>query len=258
LKKLLLAVLIAAFSVGLFSCSSSVPTVKKSIAIPVDRILKRIEANRRKIKSFYGSGILKIDSKNFGAKASFEVLIKKPDSIKISVFGPFGLDVGELLVTKNNYKFYDAIKNKLYSGKDRSKILRKIFKLNFNFGDIIDAFAGAVNLSDKLNSLPSKADETDEFYYFTYGSKNKNAVYKINKSELTLNEYSLVDEGEKILNSKYSDFSLISGLKVPYKVNLNYLKEDGKVVIDYRNIKINRHIESMDILVPQDAERIRL
>jgi len=82
------------------SCAPSKPTEKVRL-MSADRLIKRLEANRRKVKTFNGNGSLMINSQSVNAKSSFEVMIKKPDSIKVSFFGPFGIDLAQVLITQN-------------------------------------------------------------------------------------------------------------------------------------------------------------
>jgi len=258
LKKIFSLIALIILPILFNACSTPQPVIKKEKIIPVDRILKRIEANRRKVKSFYGTGVLKIESNKFSATANFEVVIKKPDSIKISVFGPFGLDVGEILLTGDGYLFYDAFRNILYSGKDKTDILDKLFKVNFNFNDVFDAFAGSVNLSDKLNALPYKAEENESNYFFTYTNESIRTVYQIDKKELFITNYTLYDGEKKEIISKYEDFSKIDGVVVPYKINIKYPKEEASINIDYREIKVNKINYNLILDVPQDVKRINL
>ncbi len=257
IKKIFL-LLIFTFTLFLQYCSA--PVVKEEVkkSIPVNRILKRIEANRRKAKTFIGSGILKVESEKFSGKANFEIMIKKPDSLKLSIFGPFGLDVGELLLTDKDYYFYDAFHNKLYYGKDRQKVIEKIFQLNFEFDDLLDAFAGAVNLTDKLNAAPDDSREDENYYYFVYGSNQVNSTYQIDKENLTIKNYKLKRKNDKIIESSFSDFSQYDGLNVPAKINLKYFEMNANLDVNYRNIRVNKEISNMKLFVPDDAEKINL
>lgn len=258
MKKIIVFIIVITSIFQLSGCSTPETTVKRERIIPVNRILKRIEANRRKVKFFYGTGVLNISSPKFSGKANFEVWIKKPDSIKISVFGPFGLDVGELLVTNNGYKFYDAFKNVLYVGKDKNKVIKKFFNTKINFGDMIDAFAGSVNLSDKLNETPGEAKETEDDYLFIYPGENSDAHFKIEKDKLSIVEYKLVSGKEIELQSSYTDFDKVNSILVPHKILIKYPKANANVNIDYREIEVNEDISKMDIEILTDTKVIEL
>ena len=86
-------------------CVPSKPTEDMEL-LPSERLINKLEANRRKIKNFEGVGIFEIESDQFNNSASFQVIMQKPDSIYFSVLGPFGIELAQVLVTKENYIFY--------------------------------------------------------------------------------------------------------------------------------------------------------
>ena len=91
-------------------CVPSKPAYVEEV-LPADRLVKKLEANRRKIKTFEGSGILNVVSPKLEAKATFEVYLKKPDSLKFIIYGPFGIDLAQALVTNSEFTFHDIMKN---------------------------------------------------------------------------------------------------------------------------------------------------
>ena len=100
----LIAALISQFYLD--GCTPFTP-VQVDRMISSDRLIKRLEANRRKVKSFIGTGSISIKTAEMDAKSSFQVEIKKPDSVKISFYGPFGIDLAFALITPKNFQFYD-------------------------------------------------------------------------------------------------------------------------------------------------------
>ncbi len=150
------------------SCSSEKEIVKTEKIIPANRLLKKLEGNRRKIKTFEGNGILNIKSEEFSGKTSFKIYIKKPDSIKISIYGPFGIDIAHGLFSKDKFEFYDVLKNRVIIGENSKDVLEKLFKVNLSFEDLIDAFAGAVNLTENLRKEPTDYEEIKNIYNLTY------------------------------------------------------------------------------------------
>jgi len=153
-KKVFYYSIIVLLNIIIITSCSSEKAVRKEKVIPADRLIRKLEGNRRTIKTFNGKGVLSIRSSKFKGKTSFEILVKKPDSIKISIYGPFGIDLAHGLVTKRSFIFYDVLKNRVYTGTNNDKVLKNIFKIDLTFNELIDAFAGAVNLTDKLRTEP--------------------------------------------------------------------------------------------------------
>ena len=96
--------------------------------LPSERLISKLEANRRRIRSFEGSGTIQIKSNKFNNSASFNVILMKPDSIYLTIMGPFGIELAQALVTKQNFVFYDALQNTAYEGESNSDVLKKFLK----------------------------------------------------------------------------------------------------------------------------------
>ena len=241
------------------SCVPSKPAYEEQI-LPADRLIKQLEKNRRKIKTFRGTGVLNIESPELSAKANFEVMLKKPDSIKISIYGPFGIDLVHAMVTKNNFVFHDVIRNNVYEGRNKENVLKKIFKVDFSFDDLMDAFAGAVNLTDNLSREPDNYNLNDEEYYLTYRDSvmSKQSNYTINVSDLALTKYQLSNlAGKTIFEGSYKDFRLFDEVPVPYKTFVENKDENQSIDIDYRRIEINKELDDLTIAIPKDAKIVR-
>ena len=255
--KLLFTIIITASFI--YSCSTSKETVEEKI-LPADRLIKKLEANRRKMKTFRGTGILKIESQEFSGKGNFEVILKKPDSIKISVYGPFGIDLAHGLVTKQSFLFYDVINQVVYKGANDRNVLKKIFKIDLSFEDLMDAFAGAVNLTGKLRREPDYYKKNDDNYILTYIDKKgkKKSEYKVDIESLALISYKLTTLGnDELLKGTFSDFKKFKDVPVPYLSLIVNDVKDQEVKIEYRNIEVNEKIGELNIALPRDVEIIR-
>lgn len=242
-----------------FGCVPAKP-VKKKAVFTSTRLIKKIEANRRKVKTFSASGVLKIESPEFSGKGNFEVLLKRPDSIRVSIYGPFGIDLAQILVTDSKYIYYDVIKNRVYKGANRKGILKSIFKIDLSFDDLIDAFAGSINLSNKLLQEPDSFEQNDEYYIFTYLDKatKLKSVYRIRISDLAIENYKIFDKGNNLLfEGKYRNFKLFHNVAIPYKLLIENNNKNQKIALDYRKIRVNKNIPNLSIELPNDAKIIK-
>ncbi len=234
--------------------------VKEKTVFTSARLIKKIEANRRKVKTFSASGVLNVESPEFSGKGNFEVLLKKPDSIRVSIYGPFGIDLAQILVTNSKYVYYDVMKNRVYKGLNRKGILKSIFKIDLSFDDLIDAFAGAVNLTDKLLTEPDKFEQDDEYYFFTYLDKisKLKSRYQIRVKDLAIENYKLFDKNNKLVfEGMYKDFKLFHNVPIPYKSLIKNKNRNQTISLDYRKIRVNKNIEDMTIPLPSDAKIVK-
>ena len=260
MKRIFLALsLLSVFSIFFIEgCIPSKP-VQEERQISPDRLIKRLEASRRKIKTMEGAGSITINTTDINAKSSFKVEIKRPDSIKVSFYGPFGIDLASALITQQNFQFYDAINNNYYKGKLSSDAMKQVMKIEISFGELMDVLTGSVNLTDKLRRDPQAYESTDEFYRLTYNDStaSKSSTYIVRQSDLGITEYFVnTFAGKKLINAKYSDFHEMEDAPIPYLIDLNELVNNQKIKIEYRTVDVNKEIGNLSIDIPNDAKVI--
>ncbi len=254
--------LIVLISLALAGCRTMKPLKTESTVeapLPISRILKRVEAERRKIKTFKASGILKISSEKFNGKGSVEIVIKKPDSLKVSVFGPFGIELGEALVTPGSFYFYDAFRNRLFKGKNSEKASRKIFKLKYSLNELIDALTGYGNLSAELYKKPDSVKRENDWFSvaFSDSSGGTKQIFRIALGSHKMLLHSYLKEPDNIMaQNKFTDFTKINNINIPQKINISY-GQKTKLKLEYRHIRINERIKSMKLNIPEDAKIIK-
>jgi outer membrane lipoprotein-sorting protein len=240
------------------SCVPSKPTEDVEL-LPSERLINKLEANRRKIKNFEGIGVFEIESEQYSNSANFQIVMQKPDSIYFSILGPFGIELAQALVTKENYVFYDALQNTAYRGQVNDNILKNIFKINLSFTDLLDAFIGSVNLTPNLYKQPDNYSVDGEQYVLTYINKEEElkSVYRVDILQLGITDYSLTSFDKTInLEGKYSKFELIENVAIPFNIEISNKVLNQEVKIKYKNIYANSKGIKVKFELPDDAEII--
>ncbi|MDT3697260.1 MAG: DUF4292 domain-containing protein [Ignavibacterium sp.] len=257
-KSLLNFLIISNFIYLITACVPSQPTEDFEL-LPSERLTNKLEANRRKIKNFEGNGTLTVNSP-FENSATFRIVLLKPDSIYLTIMGPFGIELAQALVTKSKFTFYDALQNTAYTGDVNSNALRSIFRINLDFDDLLDAFIGSVNLTNNLYRPPDEYFVDGDKYVLTYydsTSENK-TVYKVDVRQLGITEYQLFNLNEELtLQGDYKDFELLENVAVPYKISIDNKADEQKISIDYKKIKVNKDNIRIDFKLPDDATIIK-
>lgn len=252
--------LLSVFSVIIFDgCVPSKPTEEVEI-LSSERLINKLEVNRRRIKSFEGNGTILVKNPQMNNSASFRVVLQKPDSIYLTIMGPFGIELAQALVTKNNYIFYDALNNTAYEGNTDDEVLRDVFKIDLSFNDLLDAFIGSVNLTNNLYKQPDEYQVVYDKYFITYvdSVSHKSSQYKVDVRELGITNYILMDDkNQVIIEGKYSDFGILEGVAVPYKIELRNKKENQLIFVEYKNMSANKKNIFVDFQIPKDATIIK-
>lgn len=239
-------------------CVPSKPTEDIEL-LPSERLINKLEANRRKIKNIEGFGVFEIESDLYSNSASFQVKMIKPDSIYFSILGPFGIELAQALVTNENYIFYDAIQNVAYVGTVDQDILKDIFKINLSFSDLLDAFIGSVNLTSNLYKPPTNYSVQGDQYVLTYvdNENDLTSVYKVDIRQLGITNYTLKSGDESInLEGNYSKFELLENVAIPFDIEVINKVQNQELNIRYKNIDANPRGITLKFELPDDAEII--
>lgn len=260
MKKISLTILfLANILLIITGCVPSQPTEEFEL-LPSERLTNKLEANRRKIKNFEGTGTLFVKSAIMDNSATFRIVLQKPDSIYLTIMGPFGIELAEALVTKEKFSFYDALKNTAYIGSVNSNALQSIFRINLSFEDLVDAFIGSVNLTSNLYRAPDEYFVVDEKYVMTYldSARTNKTIYRVDVRQLGITDYQLFGfDDELMLQGKYSDFELLENVAVPYKIAIENKTDDQKISIDYKKISVNKKNILINFNIPDDATIIK-
>jgi hypothetical protein len=260
--KSILVLLTSTFIISIFilsGCVPSKPTEEVEI-LSTDRLMTKLEANRRRIRTFEGNGTITIKSNEFNSSATFRIVLVKPDSLYLTITGPFGIELAQALVTNKDFIFYDALQNTAYKGLQSSDILRQIFKIDLSFGDIMDAFIGSVNLTNNLYKAPNNFQVIYDKYMLTYKDSTTSniAEYEVDVRNLGILHYLLKSSGgNDLLEGKYSNFQFLESVAIPAKIEVINRKQDETVLIDYKSMNANKKNIYIDFKLPDDASIIK-
>lgn len=252
---LLIITLITSF----IGCVPSQPTEELEL-LPSERLINRLEVNRRKIRNMEGTGSLTVKTPQLDNNATFRVILQKPDSLQLTILGPFGIELADAVVTPQEFVFYDALQNTAYMGESDNEALMNIFRIDLNFSDIMDAFVGSVNLTENLYKAPDLYEIEYDKYVLTYFDLERNLIkqYKVDVRQLGITDFQLSNmDGDLILEGKYSRFEIIENVAVPYRIEISNKTRNQRISIEYKKITANRNSIGVDFSLPQDATIIK-
>lgn len=240
-------------------CVPSKPTEKVEI-LSAERLVNKLEVNRMRIRRFEGNGTLIIKTPQMDNTSNFKITLVKPDSIYLTIMGPFGIQLAQALVTEKNFIFYDALHNTAYEGRVDQNILKDIFRVNLPFSDLINAFVGSVSLTKHLYKSPTKYAVDYDKYVLTYidSLTHVETIYRVDIRQLGITSYRVISKaGDTMLDGKYSDFDYLEDVPVPYNIEVEDREDDQSVSIKYKKMAANNPGIYIDFQIPKDATIIK-
>ncbi|MBI4534839.1 MAG: hypothetical protein HY708_01085, partial [Ignavibacteriae bacterium] len=76
---------------------------------PPEVVLAMVDAKEKKIQTMVGTGSLTFESPEIAGTAAFESSLRKPDSLLVTLEGPFGIDVGTFFLSRDRYVMYNSL-----------------------------------------------------------------------------------------------------------------------------------------------------
>jgi len=215
-----------------------------------------MEMNHQKVSTFQASGSISIESQEFTGTASITVAIKPPDSILIKIEGPFGIDIGSMLLTKERFTYYDSHTNRVITGLSTPKNIRSLLKVNLTFADVMDVLSGETSLW-RESKPPDSVSVDDDQLLFLFKKGSMKVRYWVDPEKSVVTRYEVdQDETGQIFEIHFKRFSDFDAISFPRSISILAQRENRGLSLYYDDVKINKRVLDFTFVVPQNAKHI--
>jgi outer membrane lipoprotein-sorting protein len=221
-------------------------------------IHERVRANVERIQTLSGSGTVSIESLEMAGSGSFEILLRKPDSLLLKLEGPFGIEVGSALVTRSEFTFYNSLRNQLITGSTNSENLAKTLRMKVTFEDLMNLFTGASFLSEDTEAADDFRVELEQ-YVLTYRHVNTTRVYWVDPATLLISKIQHLDAtGKLAAEQQYTKY--LTTAEGSFPASVRYIMNSQRRVLSvfYDEVTVNKPMAALRMEFPMNAERIRI
>ena len=250
-------VLVVALLMIVHGCAPS-PAVKLSASSVSPRTVRQIvNANHERVQSLGGTGTISVETPDIAQSGSFELQLRKPDSVLVNVEGPFGINVGSVLLTRNNFLFYNSLENQLVSGPVNAANLRRIFKMELTFDELLTLFTGGSFFRED-DGDPEAITTEDEQYVITYRSESGRRRYFVDPVSMLIARIQHLDgKGKLFLEERFEKFRMVGEVSLPRYIRLTQQTARRAVSVSFSKLAVNASRAPLMIEIPSNAERIR-
>ncbi len=240
----------------LSSCAPTKELHRPLLNRSAEEVIEAVNAYRATITTFDGKGSISVESPSFVNSASFELWLKKPDSVRVDVEGPFGIRVASVLFAGNDYVFYNSLKNEVMTGDLRREDLPMVMNIRVNPEDLIDTFCGARSFLPE-ETRPDSFIIGEGAYTLFFRHKNSGTRYTVDGRTLRITGVDHLDSTGAVWSEERFDFDRRDdGTPVPQSIRLNYDSRESSLSLYYDNVHVNDPVASMTLSVPADARRV--
>ena len=225
-----------------------------------EEILETYNENYYRLRTFKGKGYLLMQTEEFNEKGTVHVLIKMPDSLKVKLEGPFGMDVVSLFLDSNEFLLYLHRDEEVFYGRldtfNLSQLLHNLtgfplFDDAVSFHDIkkdvVDFFAGVAPL-DQEDIIPvNAADSTRRTTIFKMRNASSETMYEFPVDLELLHKIQIVDAAQEIrVEKRFSRYSKIRSVHIPRRIRYTFYREKGQIALQYFEVQVNKTIKPQE------------
>ena len=223
---------------------------------PPEALVSAVEERRSKIVSLTGSGVLSFDSPELSGTASFESTMKKPDSLLVTLEGPFGIDVGTFFLCRQKYVLYNSLENTVTTGTPGGSYIRSIIPFDLTYDQILDAFAGVFTLPVSGRNLQSYMIDGDQFY-LSYTCGSDTCKYWVDPRYLLVSRCRIVNlNSETVMEGKASSFTEQDGIVAARRMSIRFPRDERELSVSYSSLDLNPKKTNFRYTVPASARKI--
>jgi hypothetical protein len=227
----------------------------KNLGLSLTDVLERVRERSSFVKTLKGGGSITVEAPTASNSGSFDVDLKKPDSVRVELHGPFGLHVGTLSLSRDQFIFYNRMDNTAVLGRPDGRTLQSMFHLNMEFDELLHAFTGEFPLSAPGDSL-ERFYVKEDMYVVLYKNDHEKKEYRIDADDFIINSYRVIDStGRSIMTASATRPTATENITMPSLLRVIFPKERRSVTVAYDDIHPNKPVEC-SFSLPEQVERI--
>jgi hypothetical protein len=241
---------------SLTGCRTTSSLNLSSSSISYAEVQERSRSHHARIHSMMGEGQISLETPDMSQSGSFILTLQKPDTVLLTLQGPFGIKVGSALVTRTGFLFYNSLENKLITGSSSTENLNRILHIHLSFDDLVNVFAGGTFLDDDFHA-PDKITMEEDQVVFVFTSSKMSRKYWIEPATSVIQKIQYLDlNGKLAFEQTFNDFEEVNGFMMPYTIRVTQPKTRQRLTFTYSEIFLNKEQLHFTFTVPPNAERI--
>jgi outer membrane lipoprotein-sorting protein len=222
-----------------------------------ETVQRIVRGNYEKVRSMTGSGTISVETPEMAQSGSFELFLRKPDSILVRIEGPFGISVGSALITRGEFVFYNSLQNQVVTGPVTSTNLNRILRVKLTFDELLTVFTGGSFLASD-DASPDTVAVEDNQYILTYKNSDGSRRYWLDPSSLLITRIQHLDQqGKLYFEERYEKFRTFGEASLPRFIRVTQHTSQRMIGVTFSSLAINTGGAPLVVDIPKNAERIR-
>lgn len=243
-------------AVALSSCAPKQPGILLDTGTtPAAVLLRHLQEREARLSSLVGRGIITFDSPELGGSASFASNMKKPDSLLVTLEGPFGVDVGLLFVSRQRYVLYNSMENSVATGDPANASLRAFIPFDLTYEQILNAFAGVFSVPQSDEELKDYRVD-DENFLLSFSCGEHTCTYWIDPHFVMVTRFEQRSrDGTLMVDARATSFMEQDGGVVARRIRMTFPQQRRQLAIAYNSLTLNTPETDFRFTIPSNARQ---
>ena len=244
---------------SLLIMTSCAPT-KELHRTPANRsaqeVINAVNAHQGTVTTFEAKGSISVESPRFINSGSFELWLKRPDSVRVDVEGPFGIRVASALFAHNRYVFYNSFNNEVIDGTFEKKDSPMFMNIRIDPTDVVDTFCGTRTFLAE-ETMPDSFSVGEDSYTLLFHHKDAKTRYCVDGETLRIIRIEHIDSTDEVGSEEKFEFEKSDdGTTNPQSIELRQKRLQSSVLLYYDHVHVNTPVAAMLLDVPPDARHV--
>lgn len=245
------------FFAGIFAGCAATSYYVDLSGVTAQTVADKIQNQSKAIQYFSTSGYGSFQTKAGAYSASFDMLIHRPSSATVNLYGPFGIKVAQVKLTDDTLLVYNSIRNELFMGKPTSANIRNLLMIASNGSSFTDLLLDLMPPTGHLENARLIRHTDGNTVIFTYVSNDTVEMYTVDGQYMRTKQYVKSIAGMTVMKIQYSGFEHVGNVYFPRSVSFEDLKHGVSAKLYYQDTSVNRK-QNVEFSVPSDAKEVIL
>ncbi len=256
INSLLICTILICPSLIIYSCTGSQNNI--DVDLTIEELKQRVNINSSKIKSLKAEGTIDIETPEMSNSGTITVNLLKPDSLYTKLEGPFGIDVADILLTRNSFIYYNVMDNRVIKGPSSPLNVGAIMRIKLDFDDIINGFSGTFFFKDVTSDNSNLKSDGNKYLLTAKDDITKEIKkYWIDSDDFYITKYVIIDYNNKVLlEMEYLDYNYRDGVYFPNRISISKPQENTYIWLDYTIKSFNSKDLTFKFKISSSAEVI--
>lgn len=242
----------------MIGCATA-PKPAENASLTSEEVLNRLQRTTAVLHSFAAEGMITVTTPTMNQSAGFDLATRGADSVRMNVYGPFGITVGSAFFTNAEFIAYNALNNTVYRGSPERQLKMLPFINEIPFELFMGTLQG-IHILRASASIDSFTQRSDGTYAFTvhYDSGNYDSFRYSSSLERITRCTRFAADGAPLWSVRYQYQRNEQGTVLPEQVEVAIPKKESSLLIEYNGFPDSSAEDAFSLSYPDDAEIITI